>query len=177
METIITEKIAKSVVRKVKSTRFGEIRFNERDIILFPKGLLGFESLHEYVLIERESTMPFLWLQSVKNPSIAFPIVDPLYFKPDYEVRVHAGDLAGIGTVNPSNARIFVVVTIPPKEPEEISINLLGPIIVNLENKKAVQIPLTDSDYSTKYYLFRDNPAEITKDEIEENETQLIGTI
>ncbi|PJA26680.1 MAG: flagellar assembly protein FliW [candidate division Zixibacteria bacterium CG_4_9_14_3_um_filter_46_8] len=150
---INTSQITSAIIGKVLTTRFGDLEYNERDLVIFPKGLFGFERLRKYVIVERETSRPFIWLQSAEIPSVAFPIVDPLFFKPDYEVRVQVNELLEIGITDHSNSRTFVIATVPHGKPQDISINLLGPIIFNTENRKALQIALTDSGYPSKFYL------------------------
>ena len=142
--------------RKIRTTRFGQLEYKETDLVAFVRGLLGFEDLRRYLIIERDRSRPFIWLQSVDNPAVALPVVDPLFVKPDYAVKVQAGDLADIGITDASQARTFVIATIPHSRPQNISVNLLGPIIINTKSRRAVQIALSDPDYTTKYYLLRD---------------------
>lgn len=150
---MISVKIKRSEKMTARTTRFGEIRYNRADVVSFRKGLFGFENMKEYLIIERERSRPFIWLQSIENPALALPIVDPLFFKPDYKVKVQNQSLAEIGVSDPLHTRTFVIATIPQGRPENISINLLGPIIVNVSNRQAIQIALTDTAYPAKYYL------------------------
>jgi flagellar assembly factor FliW len=149
----ISVRIKRSEKMTARTTRFGEIRYHPADVVCFRKGLFGFENMKKYLIIEREKSRPFIWLQSIENPALALPIVDPLFFKPDYKVKVQNQSLAEIGVSDPLHARTFVIATIPQGRPENISINLMGPIIINVSNRQAVQIALTDTAYPTKYYL------------------------
>jgi flagellar assembly factor FliW len=153
----------KSPVSKINTMRFGELEYTDSDLVVLTKGLIGFESLHDFIIVNRENSRPFVWLQSVENSAIAFPIVDPLFFKPDYKVQLQSSELSEIGVTDAEKARIFVIATIPHGVPENSSINLLGPIVVNVESRIAIQIALTDSDYPTKYYLIRQDEKEEQK--------------
>lgn len=60
----------------VKTTRFGTIEIDEKELITFPWGVPGFEELKSFVLIE-DRQGPFRWLQSVVEPTVAFLVCPP----------------------------------------------------------------------------------------------------
>jgi flagellar assembly factor FliW len=157
MEKIITNSDSKQEYLTIETTRFGSLKYLEKELVVFYKGLFGFDNLHQFILIERENSRPFVWLQSVENPSVAFPIVDPILFKADYKIEVQTGELEDIDIREPSQARTFVIATIPSGKPEDISLNLLGPIVINVDSRQAVQLALSNSSYSTKYYLVKES--------------------
>ena len=64
----------------VANTRFGDLEISEEQIIYFPKGIIGFEGLERYVLLN--ATDKVSWLQSVDEPALAFPVVQaPLVYQ------------------------------------------------------------------------------------------------
>ena len=78
---------------KYLTSRFGEIGFEEKDILFLPKGILGFSQLSKYVIIEKSEYDPFKWLQSVEDPDVAFVIVNPTLLFPNYKLEVHEKEL------------------------------------------------------------------------------------
>ena len=54
----------------------GLVSVEEKQLLKFPEGIMGFEEFHNYALIESEYE-PFIWLQSVDNKNLAFLLVDP----------------------------------------------------------------------------------------------------
>ncbi len=147
------KKVENPELRTIQTSRFGELEVDESAFINFPHGLIGFEKYRDYIILEMDSFKPFAWLQSVDKPALGFPIVDPALVKQDYEVKIDASELKEIGITDTTQARIFVIVTVPRGKPQEMSVNLLGPIIVNADQRRAMQVALFDSDYPTKYYL------------------------
>lgn len=137
---------------QLETLQFGAIEVTDDQIITFPKGLLGFEGLHRYVIVDREDCRPFRWLQSVDSGDLALVVIDPHTFFPDYTVSVHAREVADIGARNPEDVEIMVVATIP-KEMEKMSVNLQGPILINRMDMQAKQLVLTDSQYSVQHFL------------------------
>ena len=78
----------------VSTRRFGEIDIPRDKIISMAKPILGFESLCGYCLIEAEEMAPFMWLQAIEDPNVAFIVVNPRVFFPDYRIEVNRNELA-----------------------------------------------------------------------------------
>ncbi|MCP4633585.1 MAG: flagellar assembly protein FliW [candidate division Zixibacteria bacterium] len=165
MEKIITNSNTQQEFQSIETTRFGKLQYGKQELLVFYKGLFGFDNLNEFILIERNNSRPFVWLQSVENPVIAFPLVDPLLFIKDYKIEINSSELEEIDIKEPSEARTFVIATIPSGRPKDISLNLLGPVVINISNRQAIQIILTNSDYTTKFYLIKEEDNGIKEEE------------
>jgi flagellar assembly factor FliW len=111
--------------------------------------LFGFESLKHYVLFDAEQ-QPFFWLQSIEEEHVAFVLINPFIFRPDYEMNIDNEELLPIGITNPDKAVILSIVTIP-SDKSNMTANLQGPLIINRENHEAIQVVLTDSRWKTKH--------------------------
>src|SRR5688572_668957 len=115
---------------KINSTRFGALDIDEQKIIRFPAGIIGFPEENGFVLIHHGSSDAIAWLQSVRTPERALPVVGVHQFAPDYpdvslaEAREHAG-LQG----SPEDMTALVVLCATPGAPS--TVNLAAPIIVN----------------------------------------------
>jgi hypothetical protein len=83
----------------------------------------------------------------VDEPSLAFVIVDPFTFFPDYEVLLSREDLEALEATELGNLAVFSVVVIP-ENPEDMTANLRGPVLINVEKKIARQVVLNDERYS-----------------------------
>ena len=141
---------------KVNTLRFGTLEVSEDQLFTFPMGILGFSHLKSFFIIEREETRPFKWLQSVDDPSTAFVIGDPLLFNPRYQAEVRRADLSSITPINDEKELVLsVIMTITPN-PQNISANLLAPIIINLANRRGMQYILNDKRYPVRYLLFKE---------------------
>ncbi len=55
------------------------------------------------------------------------------------------------------NLELWVVVNIPKGSPEKMTANLIGPILINNKARQAVQIVLSDSPYTHKFPLVRED--------------------
>lgn len=138
---------------KVQTTRFNEIEVNEKDILIFPNGLIGFPDVKKYVIVDHPGEGPFKWLQSVDDPQRAFVITDPLLFFPEYKVAVRSEQMSEIKVANPDDG-IVVVILVVPGDPWRITANLQGPVVINTKERLGMQIVLNDPDYNTKHALF-----------------------
>jgi flagellar assembly factor FliW len=134
---------------KVATKAFGLIDIDERQKIQMPKGLFGFESFREYVILDAEK-QPFYWLQSTGARQIAFILINPFLFRPDYELDINDAVLAEIGITTPENALIFCVVTVPG-DGTPMTANLQGPLVINKETRIGCQVILADQRWKTKH--------------------------
>ena len=132
---------------RVETIRFGAIDVDASMIFTFPEGLVGFPAARQFAVME-DANGPLQWLQSMEDPRLAFVIVDPALFVPDYRVRVHPAELASIELAGPEDSRVAVILSIP-SEPRQMTANLQGPLIFNHARQLAKQLVL--GDYSTKY--------------------------
>ena len=137
----------------LNSRRFGLISVREDQIIVLTPGVLGFSRFHRYVLIEHLQESPFLWLQSVDNPDLAFVLIDPLHIVPDYQVGPLTEIMKDLEAERLDDLKILVILTIPPGQPQEMTANLMGPVVINLKNRRGKQIVIEDSKYSHKHRI------------------------
>jgi flagellar assembly factor FliW len=134
---------------KVATKAYGLIDVDERQKIIFPQGLFGFEKLKDYLLLDAER-QPFYWLQSMDEENIAFVLVRPFLFRPDYEVNISNEDREGIGISSPEKALSFSIVTIP-QDGSPMTANLKGPLIINPNTRMGKQAVLSDDRWKTKH--------------------------
>jgi len=136
---------------KIKTKPYGEIEVNEKQRIFFPDGVIGFEGINYYYLLDsRES--PFYWLQAEGYPELAFLLVDPRLFIKDYRLIVRDSDLIALEVKNDDDILDFAIVTVP-EDPSRISANLMGPIIINRKTRVARQVISENEEYTVKHYI------------------------
>jgi flagellar assembly factor FliW len=140
---------------KVKTTRFGELEVNPNDIVTFSEGLLGFENLKKYFVVDPGDSTLILWLQSIEDEKVAFPIIEPKIFKPDYIAKLLPADLNGLELENLQTAKLYSILTIPANV-TEMSANLKAPVVINSNKKVGKQIVLQDSKLSVKHEMYKE---------------------
>lgn len=140
---------------KIKTTRFGELEVNPNDVITFSEGLLGFENLKKYFVVDPGDSTLILWLQSTEDDKVAFPIIEPKIFKPDYIAKLLPADLNGLELETLQTAKLYSILTIPANV-TEMSANLKAPVVINSAKKVGKQIVLQDSKLSVKHEMYRE---------------------
>ncbi|UCG61970.1 MAG: flagellar assembly protein FliW [Candidatus Zixiibacteriota bacterium] len=143
----------------VRSLRLGQLEIPDNKIIKTEKPILGFEHLSRYCLIDVDELRPFLWMQSADDPAVAFLIVNPRVFFPDYKIEVNSKEIAELKVDRVESVETYVIVTLP-EDPSEMSVNLQGPILINTENNKAKQLILVNSDYRIAHRILDTLPEE-----------------
>ncbi len=141
---------------KAVTRLFGEIEIEDNKIIRLEKGMIGFPELVNFALIFNEEKdvkdTAIMWLQSMDDADIAFPVMIPNYVKEDYNPTVNDEILLPLGELNDENTYILVTVTVP-KQVEDFSVNLKAPIVINTDNRRGVQL-IVEDDYPVKYKVY-----------------------
>ena len=135
---------------RISTTRFGDISIDESRIIRMKGGMLGFEHLGRYVLLTQDEKIPFLWLQSIEDGSVAFVVINSLAVKPDYEPVISGDEVKLLEIASPEDAVLFSVVTIR-SDPFKVTANLRAPIVVNTKKMLAKQVVLLEPDYPVQH--------------------------
>ncbi len=142
---------------EINTRIFGTIGVDEDRIIHFENGIIGFPDMKDFTLIhdaENESEVKIHWLQSIQEPSFAMPVLDPLVVQAEYNPNVEDELIKPIGELNADNLLVLVTLTVP-KEIEKMSVNLQAPLIINAENRKAVQVIVDDDKYPVKFPIYK----------------------
>lgn len=141
---------------RITTKIFGEIEIADEKIITFENGIIGFPELKRFALLhdeEKGTNAGIRFLQSLDEPGFAMPVMDPLVVKPDYDPEVNDELLASAGNINAENILVLVTATIPG-DLTQMSVNLQGPFVINVEEHKACQIIVENGDYPVKFPIY-----------------------
>lgn len=139
-------------VESVSANRLEPVAVKNENIVHLPLGLLGFEHIKRYALLQNENESPFHWLQVIDQPDLAFLVLPGLEVFPDYEPDVPTEDVRFLGLNSPDDALVFNIVTLGSKG--SATANLKGPIVINRFSLKAKQVVLANaSRYSIQHPL------------------------
>lgn len=140
----------------LKTKNFGEIEIPAEKIIHFPKGLIAFEDTNKYIIIDNpDKDIPFSWLQSIDKPDLAFVIINPYIFKPDYEFYLPKHIIKELEIEKETDVAVYNIVVIPDNI-KKMTANLMAPIIINAPQKLGQQIILENTPYQTKHYILEE---------------------
>ena len=141
---------------KITTRVFGEIEIDDSKIIHFPSGIIGFPQMTDFALVfdeEKGKDTPIRWLQSLQETEFAMPVIDPLLVAKDYNPEVEDNHLLPLEKMNADDTLVLVTITVP-KDLTQMSVNLQAPIVINADNKKAVQVIVNSEKYPIKYYIY-----------------------
>ena len=132
---------------QINSRLFGEIDVEDDKVIDFKYGIIGFEEHHKYALIfdaEKESSKSIMWLQSMEEPELAFPVADPTHICSGYNPVVEDELLESIGGIDkPEDVFVLVVLTVP-SDLTKMTANLKAPLVINTDTRKGCQIKMNN---------------------------------
>ncbi len=134
---------------RIQTKAYGPLDVDERQVLHFPDGLLGFEKFKDYALLDA-AQKPFFYLQSMDVSELAFVLIDPFLFRPDYSVDADDALLSSVGIERPEDALVLSIVTVPA-DGSPITANLMGPLIVDRASRRGVQAVMTDPRWQTKH--------------------------
>ena len=137
----------------VQSTRFGELEVAEEQIMDFPEGLLGFPDEKKFALMEYKPESPFYILQSMADPDLTFLMINPFAFFNDYDFHMDDALMAEIGVTADNPPTVFNIATVRDKI-QNMTVNLAGPVLVNIRDRKAAQWVIEKTQFPTRYPLF-----------------------
>jgi flagellar assembly factor FliW len=112
----------------IESSRFGPLEIDSASVLEFPEGLIGLSG-SRYALIAAGPDAPFLWLQSLDDPSLALPVTNPHRFFADFAVEVIDEDAERLGLDAASAMDVYVTIR-AASTVEAFTANLKAPILV-----------------------------------------------
>jgi flagellar assembly factor FliW len=140
---------------KINTKPFGEIEVDERQIIDFPEGILGFDFIKKFIILDADSDSPFKWLQAYDEKDLAFVLIMPESFLPSYELVIPLTDYEAVNAKSADDLLIFAIVTIPDN-PTNMTANLQGPIIINPEKKLGKQAISLSDRYTVRHNIMEE---------------------
>ncbi len=124
-------------------------------VVNFPHGLVGLEEYHRFVVEKLPDQEQFWLLRSLDDKNFGLVLTNPFWFKADYEFELPDMCLKQLG--DKRDMRVFVTVTLAAA-PQDITVNLLGPIVLNPATSIGFQILVADKGYTTKHKLMSSDP-------------------
>lgn len=136
---------------KIMTSRFGQLEIEENKVIEMSDGMVGFDE-DRFILLHPDKG-PFCWFQAVENPDLAFVVVDPTQFVPDYRVKLTQDEYDKLKLV-PGDEIVLLSVVTMARDPRQITMNLQGPIVINPSGMIARQVVLETVQAATRHPLF-----------------------
>ncbi len=141
---------------QIETKPYGSIEISDRQIVTLKKGLFGFDGFHRFALLDSEQP-PFYWFQSLDDKEIAFVLVSPYVFRPDYNPGIPSSDIEALGAASEEDEDllVFVIVTIP-EEQTRMTANLQGPVVINRKSRVGRQIISNDERWQVRHLIMEE---------------------
>jgi flagellar assembly factor FliW len=140
---------------KLQTTRFGEIELDENACFEMISPVFGYEDENKFLLIENNTNAKLKWFQSVKTPDLAFVVSFAGFFGIDYSYELPEDIQESLEISEPDDVLTLNIVVIPHGEPEASTINLLAPLVFNVNTRRGAQVVLSHTHYDVDYPLFK----------------------
>jgi flagellar assembly factor FliW len=137
----------------VKTVNFGELEIPGEKVLSFKEGLPGFPKIRRFTILERDELKPFQYLQALDEPPIALLVVNPFLVDPGYQFQLSESEMLEIESSTPEDVAVYAVATVP-ENPEEATLNLMAPIVINHRRRLGKQVVLHQTSYSVRHPLF-----------------------
>lgn len=128
----------------------------QQKVIDFPNGLIGLEKHRKFILKALPEHDLFFLLQSLEDEDFGLVVTNPFWFIPDYEFDLP--DAYEEQMEDKINLKVFVTVNLA-SNPENITANLMGPIVLDQNVGIGFQVLVSDKNYTTRYKLMSAKPA------------------
>ena len=89
----------------------------------------------------------------METPELAFVVLDPVFFKPDYQIQIPLDALIEIQKQDSDEVSVVAILTIPSHDPSAVTANLRGPLVMNHRTRLCKQLVLSE-ELPTRYPLF-----------------------
>ncbi len=135
---------------------FGNVEFEDASVVVFPVGLPGFEECRRFLALHFKESAPLVYLQCLEREELCFVTLPVQSIEPEYQLHVCDDDLRSVGLEagrQPAIGSEVLGLAVVSIRENGVTANLLAPVIVNLENRRAVQAVAPESTYSHQHAL------------------------
>ena len=139
----------------IKTKAFGDIEVDDDRVIEFSEGILGFDFVKKFVILEEKGS-PFVWLQALDEPDLAFVMISPLEFMDEYSLIISQTDLDDVDAKNPEELTVYAIVTIPSHNTADMTANLQGPVIINTQKRRGKQAISLSDKYRVRHKILEE---------------------
>jgi flagellar assembly factor FliW len=108
-----------------------ELSTDQPRVYRLPEGLVGFSHHRSFTLSSVPDQAPFLWLHLQGPDPLNFVVLEPNGVFPDYDLELFDEDAQALGIKESGDALVFNIVTVRNDAPQDATVNLAGPIVVN----------------------------------------------
>jgi flagellar assembly factor FliW len=124
--------------------------------IALPHGLIGLPQTTELQLVRNSESWPLVTLQSPDPDGLHFLAIEPHDLVADYVLELNDLDTEALGLTRAEDAQVLNLVTVHSTEPQYVTTNLIGPVIINRHTLAARQVILANSERYSAWHVLVD---------------------
>ncbi|MGA5303502.1 flagellar assembly protein FliW [Nucisporomicrobium flavum] len=113
----------------------------------------GFPAHRQFVLVRLNDEGLLYAFTSIDDPELRFLVAPPEPFFPDYAPEIENEVFAALNTKDPDRLLLMVVITAGVNE---TTANLLAPIVVDRDTRRAMQVVLNGSNMPVRAIMRKD---------------------
>lgn len=133
----------------VGSDLLGTLQVPPAAVIRFPSGLYGFPECRAFAFLPSPRDGVF-WLQSMDFSALAFVLVDPFLYFPEYHIDLDDADIARLGTRESHHILVLSIATMPVAPGAPFTANLNAPLLFNVRDRQAHQSIRADGGHDLR---------------------------
>ena len=133
----------------IHTINFGDLDIPDDKVIHFKEGLPGFPQIHRFAVLEFNDLKPFQYLQALEDPPIALLVVNPFLIDPSYQFQLSDADMEELRSSQSHNLTVYAVASVP-EDPNQATLNLMAPIVINEKDRCGKQVILHETSYSVR---------------------------
>ena len=138
----------------LKTLRFGDIEVDQSKKILFADGMPGFEQLSMFFVLVLEETSPIYWLQSMEDPSVTLPVLNPFEILGDqYALEISDQEVEAL-KLDDEQDLLVVVVTVIPEEMTTMTANMAAPVLINVKRGIGKQVFIDNRNSPVRFPIY-----------------------
>ncbi len=138
----------------VQTSRFGELTVDQDKVISMTSPFLGFPDSKRFFLRPHSAESPFMWFQSLDDPGLAFVVIQAMILVPQYQPEIPGAIRKELEAGSEISLDILLILTIPKNNPQGMTANLLGPLVINSDRRLAKQVLLDPTMYAACWPVF-----------------------
>lgn len=131
----------------IDTARFGRLDYGDDELVHFP-GLPGFPDARRFFVREHDEASGLAWLISADRPDLAFVVVDPWRFLPDYQPVFPEKAWRSLGVESFAALQVLVIARVGK---QSMSLNLAAPLLIAVSPRKGRQVILEQEGYETRF--------------------------
>jgi len=138
----------------LQTLRFGDIEVDQNKKVIFTDGLPGFENLSMFFVLVLEDTSPIYWLQSMEDPAITLPVLNPFEILGDqYALEISDQEVETL-RLDDEQDLLVVLVTVIPEDMSKMTANMAAPVLINVKRGIGKQVFIDNRECPVRFPIY-----------------------